>query len=1177
MYLKQIEMNGFKSFADASVLTFEKGITAIVGPNGSGKSNIVEAIRWVLGEQRAKQLRSEKMSDVIFSGSKQRRPKAFAEVSLIFDNTDQSWSQYGAEIKITRRLNRAGESRYFINGKEQLRREVQALFAHTGLGKNSFALISQGKIESILDEKPEERRLLFEEAAGVAQYKERKQKSEQKLKETDAHLARLADILYELEQQQQPLAKAAAKAQTAQQYERTLEKRGKQIHAWELADLKTQYQKVQAQGKKAVQQLQEEVQQASQLEQERQANEERLAKVSQEGSEWAEKEWAATRAYEAWNTKLEVAQEKQKQRLLRLEEQVEQVEQAEANLVVAQQKEKEKDEIFLQTQTEVEVLQEKFVTIQAQVQQLEKTADFAKTKWQERYLSLVQEKVELANTLQFQQKNWQQRQQSQQDLQKEKLELQEEVKAKKADCTEKDKQLQKAERVLAEKDKQQNTLQQKKHTLAQQYAEQKRKVQALEKSCIQAETEKYRQEQRQEEYASYHEGVRAILKNKKLAGIYGVVAQLAQVDPLYQQALEVALGNQAQHLVVADEVVAKQAIHFLKAKRKGRASFIPLTILQERKVPLADQKQAQTCPDFLGRASDFLHFPKQYTGLAEALVGQILVTKTLDGALQVAQLLKYKYKVVTLEGEVVHSGGTLTGGRQKKERHLLKEQEAYTQAKNRWQEAVQKKEAQAQRLTTIEQQLATLEQKQADQQKEVEMSKAQWQAQVEAYKKAHFALEQAQKNEQALHRLYQAEQQESQDLQKEIHQKEAQVQAKEKEAQAVQAAMAEAQAKSGAQKAKLQEAKAEQERLAIQLEVKKQALHYAKEEKIAATAQRKQSQQTCAIAKEKEATLAKADESLATYQKEKEAAALEMKVAKIKKERLLQQEEQERQQKDDLQKRKAERLLAKQRAELRVEQLLQEKTQIETSLQQLLQSIQKTYAFSAEQLQKEVPLTFDIQEAKAEYVDAEQHLKQLGSVDQEALSRYEQVAERYQFMKQQEEDLLAAKAQLKKSIAFLDREVSHGFLTCFQQIAEAFARLFPKMFHGGKAELVLTNKQDIFNTGVEIFVEPRGKSKKALRLLSGGERALTALTLLLAIIEVRPVPFCLLDEVEAALDEANVRRFAQYLKEETAGQQLFLITHRKGTMEVAQYLYGVTMDQSGTSRFVSVELEENMK
>lgn len=1181
VYLKRIEIAGFKSFADRTVIEFENGVTAVVGPNGSGKSNITEAIRWVLGEQSAKSLRGGKMPDIIFAGSEGRKALNIAEVTVVLDNSDHFLPLDFTEISVTRRYRRTGESDFYINKQACRLKDIHDLFMDSGLGKESFSIISQGKVEAIFNSKPEDRRGIFEEAAGVLKYKQRKKKAEQKLFETEDNLSRVQDIIYELEDQLTPLAAQSEAAKEFLKLKESLTEIDVSLTvteievAKEIWEIKT----------KELAEIEEKLQNASK-------------KIRDSEDELFQ--------LRGKRNKLDEQIETEQQQLLQITEALKQTE-GQKNVLVErskhtmqttseyQQSLEENAEKITRYREEVQDLQTKVTEKKAQRESLvdaikaselevEKYSKSSKELLEElrsQYVEVMQEQANTTNELKYLERQYQQETaknqhsiQKHEALEKQMTDALAEKEQLEASATASDQALT-AQREQYTQLKHQ--LDQKQGQLA---VEQKQMYQAM-NQVQQAKARQKSLQEIQENYSGFYQGVRAVLKHKEqLTGIVGAVAELIDVPKDYTLAIETALGGAAQHVVVETEKDGRAGITFLKQQHSGRATFLPLTTIKPRTVSSAVRDRVSNISGFLGIASELVHFSDEVSNVIQNLLGVTLLAETLESANQLAKVVNYQYRVVSLEGDVMNSGGSMTGGANKRGNQgslfsQTQELQTLTEQMERVEKQLTINEKEVQQLTDevkqlnerLEQLRSTgetsrlkqqeLQNKLANQEETItRLTKEQRLFEFEARELHQFLTEyQVRKEEltQQQQELNQTKDRLDQEM-KQVDQEASQMETLRAEAferfnqvQADQAVVTE-------QLAHLTEQAAEKQ---TQLDE-----FLARE-----TALRQQLQQLNDHSTDHQVT----EESLAV-QLEQLAEKKEQLQTNIQEAKTARQHLQE--QVDQIDTGLAEE--NKQQQHLLTEQtkIEVEKNRSEIKLDNALQYLQEEYSLTFERANEDYELTIDKEQAKIEVKRLKRDIERLGPVNLNAIEQYEQVNERHEFLVSQRDDLLDAKEQLFETMGEMDEEVKARFSEVFEAIRAQFKVVFPNMFGGGRAELILTNPEDLLNTGVEIEAQPPGKKLQNLSLLSGGERALTAIALLFSIIRVRPVPFCVLDEVEAALDDANVSRFGHYLSEFEEDTQFIVVTHRKGTMEAADVLYGVTMQESGVSKIVSVRLEE---
>ena len=1175
MKLKTLEISGFKSFADRTKIDFMPGITGVVGPNGSGKSNIIEAIRWVMGEQSAKGLRGDKMSDVIFGGTTKRAPLNRAQVTITFDNTDGYLKSDYSEIQITRILYRNGDSKYQLNGTQVRLKDIHELFMDSGLGRESFSIISQGRVERIFSAKPEDRRKIIEDVAGVYKYKQNKEKAEKELTTVHDNLSRVQDILFELEQRVEPLAEQAAKAKDYQVTKAQYDQLDQSRVVLELTDWYEQQQTVTAAIAQAEQARQAQTKQVDQQVQQ-------VADLKQAEHEHQVQQQAAQERLLALATQREQLLGEQKLQTERLanrsqamQELTEQVAQQQATITALQQTKAEREDEITQQQAQVATLEATLQTAQTEhpAQQVAKL-----TGEIEALRATVVETMQALTTAKNQQ-TYLAQEHERHDAQTARLANR--YQTLQATIDELTQSVDQAAQAADEKAA----------TLTAAQAELKRlqaqgKAQEAESQAKrQAWFDKMEQEQRlstrlqslqrlTENYEGYYQGVRNLMKAKaNLTGIHGVVAELIDVAPTHQLAVETALGGALQNVIVADEQAAKQAIRYLQTHRLGRVTFLPLTTVKQRTLQPQQVTQAQSQVGYIGIAADLVTVAPQYQAILRSLLATTIIVADIDAAVAMAKTLQHRVRLVTLDGQVMNAGGSMTGGANRNQDNGLLAQQAeiasLTEQVATLHTETETLEHNVQQLT---QALQTTTAAFNDQQQQVLSASEQAQQAVTAHQVLIERLQQA-KREQA-------------SLQYEVSvtgdgiENPAEVVAKNAtlvtELTAQQTAQQARLAALIQEQADLQAAVATANTTIAQLQadvaVAKNTL-LSTEERLADTVERltAEEQQLASLQKQQKAladpqqqTAADMAAELAQVTTAKQAtemllAELAEKVAELATELAVAEEQ--------LQLTQAEQTtllhdlneLSGQQGEL--------KTAIHHNEQILVEQYDTSFEFAKLALAN-LPLD-DIQ---TQLKLLKQGLADIGQVNLGAITEYDEVKERYDFLMQQRDDLLAAQDNLRETMSEMDEEVQLRFKATYDAVAEHFEKIFVKMFGGGQAALQLTNPADLLTTGVDIMAQPPGKKFQQMSLLSGGEKALTAISLLFAILEVRPVPFVVLDETEAALDEVNVTRFGRYLHDVNDHTQFIVITHRKGTMTSADVLYGVTMQEPGVSTMVSVNL-----
>ena len=1180
MYLKRIEIAGFKSFADRTIIDFENSVTAVVGPNGSGKSNITEAIRWVLGEQSAKSLRGGKMPDIIFAGSDTRKPLNVAEVTIILDNTDHYLPMDYSEISVTRRLRRTGESDFYLNKQSCRLRDVQELFMDSGLGKESFSIISQGKVEAIFSSKPEDRRGIFEEAAGVLKYKQRKKKAEQKLFETEDNLNRLQDIIYELEDQLIPLA---AQSEAAKQFLSLKEKLTEVDVAFSVMEIQTakrawetateQLELLNHQLAEITQQINTDERSVQQLRQRRAAFDESLEQLNQQLLQ-------VTEGLKQAEGQKEVLLERSKHTQKSTAEYQETLDAVSERL---QQLNDEKAELIHELSQKNRSVQEAEVAIadcRAEQEKYQKSAKEIIEELRSQYVEAMQEQATVGNELKYLERQYQQESAKNQTAVTKQTELSTAIKEKATAAEIVNERLQAVQQQLDEQRKQYIHLQEKAKENKEKFDDSQKKMYQLMNQVQQVRAKQRSLQDIQENYAGFYQGVRLVLKNKQqLTGVVGAVAELIEVPEEYTVAIETALGASAQHVVVETERDARAAITYLKQNRGGRATFLPLTTIKSRQLPSYAVSQAQQVPGFIGVASELVRFNENVKNIAENLLGSIVIAEDLTSANALAKALNYSYRVVSLEGDVMNAGGSMTGGATKKNAGSLfsqsNELQQLTAQAVQLDERLQKTEKQVQHFETVTKDAQAALEELRTTGETARMTEHELKNQLQNLTNE---LERLRKEQQ----VFDFENREIQAFFEEYNEKKTRLESEQQTiAQQLKKIDHDIQSMNAEEdliEAKRSQLAATAAQLQADFAVQKEQVEHLRQ-KIAANAEALAENEARQQSLERQ--LAAINSNVSDHEISEESLDQQISDFTQRKITLTQELADIRQQRQIVQQEIGQLDEALSLANLQQKEKLSEKTNVEIEknradlvMDNRLAYLQEEYALSFEKAANDYPAIDDPEAAKREIQDLKGKIDAIGPVNLNAIEQYDQVEQRHSFLTSQRDDLLSAKAQLFDTMSEMDEEVKTRFGEIFDAIRLQFKQVFPNMFGGGHAELILTDPKDLLNTGIEIEAQPPGKKLQNLSLLSGGERALTAIALLFSIIQVRPVPFCVLDEVEAALDEANVSRFGHYLSDFQNDTQFIVVTHRKGTMEAADVLYGVTMQESGVSKTVSVRLED---
>lgn len=1180
MYLKLIELTGFKSFADKTRIELDRGFTAIVGPNGSGKSNITEAIKWVLGEQSAKSLRGKRMDDVIFAGSEAKRKAQYAEVTLTFNNEDRVLDIDQDEVSISRRYTRSGEATYMINRRQCRLKDITELMLDTGVGRDSFSIISQGRVEAIFTQKAEERRGIFEEAAGVMKYKSRKVEAERKLSRAEDNLNRIEDILSEVAGRLGPLEDQRNVALTYKRTKQELSEIEIALTSVQVETLSEQWQVAQRDleaCKDQVSQLKADLAadqtQADQVQAQEEAKEDQVNQLQADYVDTvqkAEKLQGKIRLYQEKQDFHQRDQTSQQSFFAELDQGIQAAKQEVQDLSMHLDRVRQD---YADQEAEHKRLNQALAELtsgQEQVLEEKRNAYIDALQGQARYANEHKEVTKEGDRLKDQLTRYQTKQ-TQKQAQYDDLAKQRETKAQ----AYQDRQGQ-TQDLLSDY---QDLADQAKAYQADLEAADQAYRQAHER-MIQVQARLTSLEDLEESHAGFFYGVKNALGMKEqIPGIHGAVADLIQVEPTYTAAVETALGGGLQNIVTSDAKVASQVIQALKKRRGGRATFLPLAVIRPRQLNAQALKQAQACPGYVGVLADLVSYEATYRDVMMNLMGTTLVADHLDHARQMAAQLGQRQRIVTLEGDIIHAGGSMTGGQQKQDKSgllsrkqeidcLTAESQELSQAQSQSQAARESVQAKGQAI--LEQMERVKEAGSDSRLKEQELKQS---------------LDQMDRDLEALAQdleLLSLDQASASDQVQDLDQRAADLERKSKDqsqvVQELKASIERMNLSESDRAQRLQDFQAELRQFESQFAVLAEQKKQAEKDYQAAQASLKQKEADQAQTLQ---ALAELDQELQEQSGQAERYQADYQEAKAKLKEVDQALKAARQARKDLQK-ESQVLSQKQKAlNDQLQEALGQQAKLgatvsryEVSIDNHLDHLREEYGLTYERAREISQLDMSMEAASTKVRQLKQAIEDLGPVNLAAIQDYDEVKERHDFMTKQWEDADQAKTNLYQTIQGIDQEVSARFKASFEAIRDAFETVFPKLFGGGKATLVLTDPNDLLHTGVEIMAQPPGKHLQLLSLLSGGERALTAIALLFAILHVKTIPFTILDEVEAALDDANVRRYGQYLQNFSKENQFIVITHRKGTMEAANVLYGVTMQQSGISKLASVSLAD---
>lgn len=1179
MYLKSIEVHGFKSFANKINFKFHNGITGIVGPNGSGKSNVADAVRWVLGEQRIKQLRGASMQDVIFSGTEMRKPLGYAYVAITLDNSDHQLAIDYDEVTVSRRLYRSGESEYMINGTPCRLKDVNELFYDTGIGKEGYSIIGQGQIDKILSGKPEERRELFDEAAGIVKFKRRKYAAQKKLENEKQNLLRVNDILAELEKQTGPLERQSEKAKVYLKKKEELKTLDVNVFLLENVRIREQLAEVDGKLHIATGDLEETATKYENIKSEYEQIESQIELLDQ-----------AIETARSTLTDTGVMRSKLEGEINVLKEQIHSAEgneehlQSRINSIQEQldEKNKEKDGIAAEkkdiddkleqlelARTEAKQLLE---TTQSKIEELNNNIESGKNTIIDALnnRATIKSKMGRYDTMLEQ-------------INIRKAELNSRLLRAKSDEAEQTETIKKLEEefetvnvVIRELNEKQESMEEQLSGIREELSDKDQKLRDTQVLYHQQKSKLEALANLTERYEGYGGSVKAVMEQKDSEkGIIGVVADIIQAETKYETAIETALGGNIQNIVTEDEETAKRMIGFLKRAKAGRATFLPLTSIthpQEFKNPEALKEKG-----VIGMADELVRIDKKYKNVAKAMLGRIMVVDNVDNAVKIARKFDYGIRMVTLEGELLVPGGAISGGAFKNNSNLL--------GRRREMEELEKKVKQY--VTDIDRILNDIEETKKKRNKmrlELEDVKGQLQRKFIEQNTARMNVIQAQDKKSETEEGFGELKNEEQDIALQI--KEIQVskdeiirelEDSEKLEKTVEVQIAEFQkelegkrTEESEQSAKVSEWDVEVEKMRQSADFQRQNLDRVDAEIARHSAELNEVQEGLHLGKEeverKKASIIEIEKTIAASHTTQTDAEKKLKEDIETKEQLSAKQKNFFTTREEL----SERMAA---LDKEVYRLNSQKERMEESIESQINYMWDEYEITlsdAESLKNE-EMT-DLSSMKKDISALKDEIKKLGDVNVNAIEDYKNLMERYSFLKTQHDDLVEAEKTLVGIIDELDTSMRKQFNEKFAEINKEFDKVFKELFGGGKGTLELIEDEDILEAGIRIIAQPPGKKLVNMMQMSGGEKSLTAICLLFAIQNLKPSPFCLLDEIEAALDENNVTRFAKYLHKLTKNTQFIVITHRRGTMEKADRLYGITMQEKGVSTLVSVNL-----
>jgi len=1186
LHLKKIFIQGFKSFADKTEIEFKEGVTAIVGPNGSGKSNVADAVRWVLGEQSVKSLRGSKMEDVIFSGTDRRKALGYAEVTITFDNTDGVIPVDFQEVAITRRMFRSGESEYYINKSPCRLKDVRELFMDTGIGKDGYSIIGQGRIDEILSTKPEDRRNIFEEAAGIVKYKSKKIEAERKLEKTDSNLVRIKDIIGELENQYENLKEQSDKAKVYLDISNKVKEIEINLMIRKIEELKEEIDRCYQEKDNIQKQINEREIEKDKIEEKLQLFQKNVEAKDHNIENIQKIRENIIDEINSKSNQLTLLEEKKKFYI----KDVERISNEVKELNYRYSKLQEDKNLLSSSSTiskeELDILREDYRLKSIRLEELneaikkrEKEIELEKNKVIELYNAIADKKSKFNGINSFKNNITKRINQIEKEID---LLLKNSDVEKKIIEDMEDKEVGIKEELVAvnkalvnlklEEEKYKNELDNLYKLINQN------------KIDLQGKITNYNLlKNMEEDFEGYYKSVKnlmlaykedKVLKNR----LIGIVADLISVDTKYEKAIEVALGGRLQNVVTEDENDAKFIINYLRDRKLGRVTFLPLSTIKMKPADINSKDREEY--SIIGLASELVKYDSQYKNIVEFLLGRTIVVENIDNATKVAKRFNYFYKIVTLEGDIVNPGGSITGGSMPKVNNLINRKYRIERIKNeinqlsKIQSELEKKKSLlklqiddcSNNIRIKENELQNINIETIRIENEINKHSAELKRNEESilkYKeeinKLNIELRTIDEDEINLNEEIKVLTNKRESMEKEISQFLEAFEENKKILEEAKKEVTDVKIQSNTMENKM----ANNEEKMRMAEMELNSIKDSIDEKI------KEREQNLKRIDEVSNQIVLINEEIQSLIHQKEE--MEMELASLKEEKDLLMKEYY--------------LIQSKLKEISDEIKIQEnvknncsikETRYITQLDNINQRLEEEYELSYEEAVKLRVEIEDIKRAEIMVKNLKEEIKSLGTVYLDAIEEFKQVKERLEFLRKQRDDLLTAKDDLNKVIDDMEEKMKVQFIENFRIINEKFNDIFNRLFNGGKASIELEDEEDILNCGIEIKAQPPGKKLQNLNLLSGGERSLTAVALLFAVLKVKPTPFCILDEIDAALDEANIGKYTNYLMGLVEETQFIIITHRKKTMEIASALYGVTMEEDGISKIVSVKLTDNL-
>ena len=1174
MYLKRLELKGFKSFPNKTDIIFKEGVTAIVGPNGSGKSNVSDAVRWVLGEQSIKSLRGEKLEDVIFAGADKQKPMNFCEVALTIDNSDNKLNVDYSEVTIKRRAYRNGESQFYLNNKSCRLKDIKEILLDTGIGKDGYSIIEQGKVDEILSNNPVNRRKVFDEACGISKYRYKKNESERNLKNTKENLARINDIYVEIENQIKPLYNQQVKARKYLDLSEQLKKIEVNNYIREIQKIENQLKEINSQYEALIKELDNT--DKSKIDFEQSSKEintqiEEVDKSIEKASEYINsiKSVIDKKDYEI--NLLNQSRENSSKKIQRNIEELEKINKSskenKENLGKLYKEKENNEKNINELKSQLNIFIEKNEINKNKIGTLNEKIETLKDD----IIELLNEKQDVSNKLTTLNANKDNIDQRNESIESEIKEINDKVKEKEVLLEDlKEKINNKKEKLNDFKEKinnyyeRLNSLKEENHNLSN-------KIQNNNYSLKEYTSKLNVYIDMENHYEGFNRGVKEVLKNKNLKGIYGALGQVVTVEGKYEKAIEAALGAYMQNIITADENSAKAAINYLKHNKIGRVTFLPINIIKSKKI-----NNIQSKTPFVGIASDLISYDEKYRDILENILGRTIVIDNIDQGIKFARETGHKYKVVTLDGDILNPGGSLTGGSLKTSGNILSRKRLINEFNEKINNTKAENIALEEKVLSIEKELVDCKENIKQYEEEVKVldkklifnnsSYSRYEEEVNSLKSSMKKLETEKENlgsnlnytmekksilENQIKDIdnNHAENKETiENLNKELN-KENEIYENEKSKfDSINLQLTK-------DKEILKSQNADIERIKAYLNELSNKISLIDKEN-----------------KDEESEIKEIDEKIIIENREKENLKTQLndnnknlENKKIARENLKQKLDENNVKLKDIDKQFMELKESIFKVESRIEKLESNK---EANNFKLFEDYNLTYLQAIEIRDDEIEINKKILDT------LKKDIKSLGNVNVDSIEEYKEIKERYDFYSEQKEDLQKSIDAIEEIIKDLEEHMKIQFKEEFAKINENFKYVYNRLFGGGEGNLTILDQANILESDIEITAKPPGKKMKNLSLLSGGEKALTAISILFAILLAKPTPFCILDEIEAPLDDSNIARFGTFLKELTSKTQFIAVTHRRGTMEAADYIYGVTMEQRAISKVIALSLNE---